>query len=74
MALPDFSVTSGGYPTTYLDSGYAYDNEDSRAVLRCGTWNTGSDARSGLIVYCGDTPASTYGSIGFRAALSIGNQ
>jgi hypothetical protein len=74
MALPDFSVTSGGYPTTYLDSGYAYDNEDSRALQRCGSWSDGSYARSGLLVSCASTPALTHYRIGFRAALSIGNQ
>lgn len=74
MALPDFAVTSGGYNDTYLDSGYAYDNEDSRALPRCGYWGYGSYARSGVLVTCSTAPTSTATTLGFRAALSIGNQ
>jgi hypothetical protein len=72
MALPDFSDTSTHY-ATYLDSAYKYDNNDSRALLRCGGWVDGSIARSGLLALTFVPPTVTGTSISFRAALSIGN-
>ena len=72
MALPDFSDTSTNY-STYLDSAYKYDNNDSRALIRCGHWSIGSHARSGLVVRTSAHPTNPYTLIGFRAALSIGN-
>jgi hypothetical protein len=73
MALPDFSVTSDGYSSTYLDSGYAYENEDSRVLTRCGYWHRGPHARSGLFVDCRYSPSTAGSVVGFRAALSIGS-
>jgi hypothetical protein len=72
MALPDFTDTST-HAATYLDSGYRYDNSDSRALQRCGYWGRGSLARSGLIVNPDSPPAYTSTALSFRAALSIGN-
>jgi hypothetical protein len=72
MALPDFSDTSTHY-ATYLDSAYKYDNNDSRALIRCGSLFNRSRARSGLIVATNATPTYTLTSLSFRAALSIGN-
>jgi hypothetical protein len=72
MALPDFTDTST-HAATYLDSGYRYDNSDSRALRRCGRWDRGSSARSGLFVVTGALPSDTYATFSFRAALSIGN-
>lgn len=74
MALPDISVTSDGYSSTYLDEWYSRDNSDSRALSRCGAWTYGSKARSGLAMTCHDAPTATGAVFGFRAALSIGNQ
>ena len=73
MALPDKADTST-HAATYLDSWYKYDNSDSRALRRCGNWHYTTDARSGLIVTTSSTPAYTSSDIGFRVALSIGNQ
>lgn len=72
MALPDFADAST-HAATYLDSGYRYDNSDSRALRRCGYWSSGSGARSGLVVASNSAPTHTYTSLSFRAALSIGN-
>jgi len=72
MALPDFSDTAT-HSATYLDRAYKYDNNDSRALGRCGSWYSGSDARSGLVVITHSHPTYTHTYIGFRAALSIGN-
>ena len=72
MALPDFTDTTTHY-ATYLDSAYKYDNNDSRALRRCGDWAGGSRARSGLLVAPYIHPTSAYTYIGFRAALSVGN-
>ena len=71
MALPDFADTTT-HAATLLDSGYAYHNGDSRALRRCGYWETGTGARAGLTVYCYNTPATVYTSLGFRAALAVG--
>ncbi|WP_024333129.1 hypothetical protein [Desulfotignum balticum] len=72
MALPDFSDTSTHY-ATYLDSAYKYDNNDSRALQRCGYWGTGSNARSGLLVPTSAHPTNSSTRISFRAALSDGD-
>jgi hypothetical protein len=72
MALPDFNDTTTHY-ATYLDSAYKYDNNNSRALVRCGGWVLGSYARSGLFAYAGSGPTYTNTYIGFRAALSVGN-
>ena len=72
MAMPDHADVST-YASTLLDSWYAYDPGDSRALLRCGNWGSAPEARSGLVVISNHTPADTDSSFGFRAALSIGN-
>lgn len=72
MSLPDISDTTT-HSATYLDSIYKYENNDSRALARCGSWSYGSHARSGLIVFTVYPPAITVADIGFRAALSIGS-
>jgi RNA-directed DNA polymerase len=38
-----------------------------RALRRCGNWDNGSDARSGLIVNTNNTPTNTNTNISFRA-------
>ena len=73
MALPDKADTTT-HAATYLDSWYKYDNADSYALLRCGNWDSTTKARSGLLVFTHYTPAGTNNYIGFRVALSIGNQ
>ena len=72
MALPDYSDVST-YTSTYLDSWYAYDAGDSRALRRCGYWGHTTKARSGLVVITDSLPTSTLYGIGFRVALSISN-
>jgi len=72
MALPDYSDVST-YTSTYLDSWYAYDAGDSRAVRRCGYWVSTTKARSGLLVAASGLPPSTDSSFGFRSCLSEGN-
>jgi hypothetical protein len=72
MALPDFADASTHY-ATYLDSAYRYDNSDSRALRRCGYWDYGSYARSGLFVYTTYRPTGTSTFVSFRAALSDGD-
>ena len=72
MALPDFTDTTTHY-ATYLDSAYKYDNNDSRPLRRCGRWGLGSYARSGLFIFAGAPPTYAYTTLGFRAALSVGN-
>jgi hypothetical protein len=72
MALPDFSDTTTN-AATYLDQAYKYDNSDSRALNRCGSWTSGVLARSGLLVAANNAPSSTGALRGFRSALSIGN-
>jgi hypothetical protein len=72
MALGDYTDVST-HASTYLDSWYAYDAGDSRALVRAGTWFHTTEARTGLIVSTTQTPASANNSIGFRSALSVGN-
>lgn len=72
MALPDHADTAT-HAATLLDQWYAYDNGDSRVVLRCGNWSDTTKARSGLVINTSSTPTSTHSTFGFRAALSIGN-
>jgi len=72
MVLPNKADPSTHY-STYLDSWYAYDNNNSRALRRCGDWDKTSYARSGLLVSTLGTPTGTDYSLGFRAALSISN-
>jgi hypothetical protein len=71
MALPDYADTTT-HAATLLDSWYAYDNADSRALLQCGSFGSVTKTRSGLFVYTANTPTDAYYYIGFRAALSIG--
>jgi hypothetical protein len=73
MALPNKADTTT-HAATYLDSWYKYDNNDSRALQRCGSWGYPTLAHSGLIVRTSGAPTDTDNYIGFRAALSIGNQ
>jgi hypothetical protein len=72
MALPDHADVST-HAATLLDSWYAQDNADSRALERCGHWDYVTFARSGLVVGTHHLPTYTGYSVGFRAALSIGN-
>ena len=73
MLLPDESdVTT--HAATLLDSWHRYNNSDSRALRRCGHWDRTTQARSGLVVSAFSTPTITHNYIGFRVALSIGNQ
>ena len=74
MVLPDESDVST-HASTLLDSWYRYNALDSRALRRCGYWHNTAYARSGLLVSTSSTPTHTYsGHLGFRVALSIGNQ
>ena len=73
MALPDENDTTT-HAAILLDSWYRYNASDSRALKRAGFWGTTTRARTGLFVPTNSTPASTYYGIGFRAALSAGNQ
>ena len=73
MALPDKADTTT-HAATLLDSWYKYDNSDSRALIRAGYWNLTTQARTGLVVYTYFTPVRVHFSVGFRAALSAGNQ
>jgi hypothetical protein len=73
MALPDGTDTTT-HAATLLDSWYSYNNSDSRALRRAGDWGTTTKARTGLFVSTYGTPAGTDNSVGFRAALSVGNQ
>jgi hypothetical protein len=73
MALPDGSDTTT-HTSTYLDDWYSYNNSDSRVLQRCGSWFNGTRARSGLIVYTGNTPSITNATLGFRAALNLGDR
>jgi len=72
MALPNKADTTT-YASTYLDSWHQYDNNDSRALIRCGRWVDTTKARSGLFVYTDSAPTSTHYGIGFRVALSLSN-
>jgi len=38
-----------------------------RVLQRCGNWNNGTRARSGLIVNTNNIPSNTNNNIGFRA-------
>jgi hypothetical protein len=73
IAMPDYADVST-HASTYLDLWYTYDAGDSRALLHCGNWGRATRARSGLIVSTYFTPMHTDDTIGFRVALSIGNQ
>ena len=73
MALPDGSDTST-HTSTYLDNWYSYNNSDSRVLRRCGYWINRTRARSGLLVGTYTTPSTTYNSLGFRAALNLGDR
>ena len=73
MAMPDHADVST-HASTYLDSWYAYDNADSRALQRCGYWDSTTKARSGLFISPNVAPTTAHYSIAFRVALSIGNQ
>ena len=73
MAMPDHADIST-HASIYLDSWYAFDAGNSRALKRCGNWGVTAIARSGLVVYTTSTPTGTDYDIGFRVALSIGNQ
>ena len=72
MALPNFADTTT-HVSTYLDSGYIYNNSDSRVLGRGGNWNSGANARAGLFVKTYYSPTYTTCGVGFRAALSFGN-
>ena len=72
MALPDESDTAT-HAATLLDSWYRYNASDSRALLRCGSWDITTQARSGLLVTTDLVPTITSNSLGFRSCLSIGN-
>jgi len=73
MAMPDYADVST-HAAILLDSWYAYDIADSRALLRCGDWSSTTETRSGLFVGTSTLPTYVGYNIGFRAALSIGNQ
>ena len=73
MALPDESDTTT-HAATLLDSWFRYNASDSRALLRAGTWYLTTQARTGLFVRTYSTPAYTANDLGFRGALSAGNQ
>jgi len=71
MALPDYSDTSS-HTATYLDSWYAFDAGDSRALRRGGAWDDTNYARRGFYIRPSNTPTQLLHGFGFRAALSIG--
>ena len=73
MALPDKADTTT-HAATLLDSWYKYDNSDSRALVRAGRWSRTTRARTGLFVTTDYTPVNVYSFLGFRGALSAGNQ
>ena len=73
MAMPDHADIAT-HAASLLDSWYAHDSGDSRALRRCGYWGGTTKARSGLVVRTDSAPTITNSNIGFRAALSIGNQ
>ena len=73
MALPDESDVAT-HAAILLDSWYRYNASDSRALRRAGLWDDATQARTGLVVLTLITPAYTNYNIGFRGALSAGNQ
>ena len=73
MALPDESDTTT-HAAALLDSWYRYNASDSRALIRAGRWDYTTLARTGLLVSPYYTPVTVSYSVGFRGALSAGNQ
>jgi len=72
MALPDKGDTAS-YTSTYLDSWYQFDNNDSRVIRRSSNWDYPSSCRSGLLTGSYMQPTDSGFITGFRAALSVGN-